>query len=901
MNDQTETVPPRGEGPRPEAPGAEGLDRGAAVGRYVVLDRIGAGGMGVVYAAYDPELDRRVALKLLRPDRFGGEAGRSRLLREAQALARLTHPNVVAVHDAGTFGDRVFVAMELVEGETLRQWLEAEPRSWREVLDRFLPAGRGLAAAHAAGLVHRDFKPENVLLGRDGRVRVVDFGLAKALADAAEEPAEALAEPGGGTPLTEWGVVLGTPAYMAPEQVRGIAADARSDQFSFCVALYEALYGERPFAGEGVVREAPAGTRVPGWLRAVVLRGLKASPEERYPAMDGLLRDLEGDPEAVRRRWLAAAAIVVLAGGIFGGLGYFQARRAQLCGGADEKLAGVWSLERRRAIHTAFLATRLPFAEDAWTAVERGMDGYVRSWATMRHEACEATRVRGEQSADLLDRRMLCLDQRLGQVDTLADLLARADSQTVQRWPRLLDGLDGLAECGNAVTLLGRTPLPRDAASRARIQKAQARLAQSRALQAAGKIQPALALAVDVDREAGGLSYKPLQGEATFLLGDLRENAGDLQASKRDVYRALEAAEAGRDDLLKARCWKKLIYVAGFRESHFEEAHRLARLAEAALARAGGDPSWEAAILDIEASIYSMEGKYQDALREFNRVLALSERYHLQNSFYTTANNLGSLYHEMGDHERALQSFRQALDQAGPLKGDLHPDTAALEYNLGTVLTDLKRYSEAEVHLRKALATRERILEPDHPDIAESLTGLGVLWDRQDRPEQSLPYQERALRIYTARNPGSIGWATAQNNVGDDLRKLGRYPEAVAHLQEGLTALAAGAGADTIYMAGLLDTLGNIYLDWGRPAGAVQPLARAVAILERQGAPEDRADTELSLARALWDGGGSRERALALAHQAREGFARAGDVHREELAKVDQWLSRHERPTGTSL
>jgi eukaryotic-like serine/threonine-protein kinase len=566
MNDQTETVPPHGEGSGPGAPGsAEGLDRGATVGRYVVLDRLGAGGMGVVYAAYDPELDRRVALKLLRPDRFGGEAGRPRLLREAQALARLTHPNVVAVHDAGTFGDRVFVAMELVEGETLRQWLGAGPRPWREVLDRFLPAGRGLAAAHAAGLVHRDFKPENVLLGQDGRVLVVDFGLAKALADAVEEPPGEVAESGDVAPLTEWGVVLGTPAYMAPEQLRGIAADARSDQFSFCVALYEALYGERPF-GEGcVVKEAPTGTRVPGWLRAVVLRGLKASPAERYPAMDGLLHDLESDPEAVRRRWLAAAAIVILGGGIFGGLGYFQARRAQLCGGTEEKLAGVWNPERKRAVRAAFLATRLPFAEDAWTAVERGLDGYLRSWAAMRRGACEATRVRGEQSAELLDRRMLCLDQRLSQVDSLAGLLARVDARTVQRWPRLLDGLDGLAECGNAVTLLGRTPLPRDAASRARIQRVQSRLAQSRALQSAGKIQPALALAVAVDREAGGLSYRPLQGEAAFLLGDLRENAGDLQASKRDVYRALEAAEAGRDDLLKARCWKKLIYLVGFR------------------------------------------------------------------------------------------------------------------------------------------------------------------------------------------------------------------------------------------------------------------------------------------------------------------------------------------------
>jgi tetratricopeptide (TPR) repeat protein len=889
--DQTATVHLLNEGARAVVSGGlEALARGAAVGRYLVLDRIGAGGMGVVYAAYDPELDRRVALKLLRPDRFTGEVDRLRLLREAQALARLADPNVVAVYDAGTFGDRVFVAMELVEGETLRQWLGAGSRSWREILDRFLPAGRGLAAAHAAGLVHRDFKPENVLLGRDGRVRVVDFGLA----EAAPEPGGELA-----TPLAECGLVLGTPAYMAPEQIRGLAADARSDQFSFCVTLYEALYGERPFAGTAP-RGAPAGTKVPGWLRAVVLRGLKASPEERYPSMAGLLRDLERDPEAVRRLWLAAAVVVILAGALFGGLGYFQARRTQLCGGTEEKLAGVWGPPRRQAIHAAFLATRLPFAASAWSGVERGLNRYVGSWAAMRREACEATRVRGEQSAELLDRRMLCLDERLRQVDTVAGLLARADTQTVRHWDTLLDNLKDLADCGRSVALLDRAPLPRDALLRGRIQQAQDQLVRARALQSAGKTGPALALAVAVDRQAAGLPYKPLQGDAALLVGDLRENDGDLQASERAVYRALEAAEAGRDDLLKARCWKKLIYLVGFRESHFEESHRLARLAEAALARAGGEPSWEAAILDNEASIYQMEGKYREAVREFDRVLALSQRYHLQDTLYTTANNLGSLYHDRGDHERALQTFRQALAQAEMLKGDLHPDTAAVEYNIGSVLLDLKRYSEAESYLRKALATRERVLEPDHLDIAESLIGLGVLWDRQGHPERSLPYQERAVRIFAAKAPASIGWATAQNNVAEDLRKLGRYPEAEAHLRQGLTAFAARSGADTIYLAGMLDTLGNIYLDWGRPADAVQPFTRELSILERQGAPEDRADAELALARALWDGGGDRERAVAIARQARDGFARAGGLRREDLAKADQWLSRHERLAGKS-
>ncbi|MFP2964418.1 protein kinase domain-containing protein, partial [Myxococcus sp. 1LA] len=258
----------------PRSPSGEGpsLERGTAVGRYLVLERLASGGMGVVYSAYDPELDRRVALKLLRVAALGLEAeqGRAHLLHEAQAMARVSHPHVVPVYDVGTFGPQVFLTMELVDARTLRPWLKAEPRSWRQVLALFLDAGRGLAAAHAAGVVHGDFKPENLLVGQDGRVRVTDFGLAR-----------------NANPLDDVSPLSGgTPAYMAPEQMEAPApADARSDQFAFCVALYEALHGERPFAATtphellaevraGKVRPAPRGTQVPPWLRRVLLRGL---------------------------------------------------------------------------------------------------------------------------------------------------------------------------------------------------------------------------------------------------------------------------------------------------------------------------------------------------------------------------------------------------------------------------------------------------------------------------------------------------------------------------------------------------------------------------------------------------------------------------------------------------
>ncbi|HEY6475651.1 MAG TPA: serine/threonine-protein kinase, partial [Polyangia bacterium] len=316
--------------PLPDATGEEtGLVKGAAIGRYVVLGLLGRGGMGEVYAAYDPELDRKIAVKLLRARGGMGVAatadGKTRLLREAQAIARLSHPNVVVVYDVGTFRDSVFIAMEFVEGNTLGYWLQAVDRSWREVLDVYVSAGRGLVAAHTAGLVHRDFKPENVMITKTGQVRVMDFGLAReqlaadapspagqlaidagaraaALADtfgagvdpdataklggAAGASGEAVASASGGylrLKLTQTGAMLGTPAYMAPEQFAGTGGDARSDQFSFCVALYEGVYGRRPFAGDnalalmsnvvaGTVTDPPPEARVPSWIRRILLR-----------------------------------------------------------------------------------------------------------------------------------------------------------------------------------------------------------------------------------------------------------------------------------------------------------------------------------------------------------------------------------------------------------------------------------------------------------------------------------------------------------------------------------------------------------------------------------------------------------------------------------------------------
>jgi len=327
-------------GPR-DATAGELLVVGARIGRYVIEAHVGAGAMGRIYAAHDPELDRKVAIKLLRAER-DDEVGRDRLLREARALARLAHPHVVAVFDVGAVGDRVFVAMEYVAGTTLTQVLARRRHAWREVLALLTPVAAGLAAVHATGQVHRDVKPDNIMLGDDGRVRLMDFGLACVPAPHDPDIALEATQPGRGhaldpAPLTQTGMWIGTPPYMAPERWRGDAADARSDQFAFCVTLWEALYGCRPFLGRGLAElertitggtvSPPPGTGdVPRWLQRVVARGLAVDPADRYPSMDALIEAVGRGRRWARARWIAATLGLAVAA--TAGIG-FAATRAR--------------------------------------------------------------------------------------------------------------------------------------------------------------------------------------------------------------------------------------------------------------------------------------------------------------------------------------------------------------------------------------------------------------------------------------------------------------------------------------------------------------------------------------------------------------------------------------------
>ena len=374
---------------------AGALPRGTAIGRYLIVEPLGAGGLGDVYTAYDPELDRRVAVKVLRPTAGVGSSqsgtlnGRDRLVREAKAMARLAHPNVVAIHDVGRIGDEVFIAMERVEGKTLAAWLREAERPWKEVRDVFLAAGAGLAAAHAANIIHRDFKPQNVIVGADGRPRVLDFGLARSLRKEQSgllRMEGLIAESAGAgdldTQITVAGLVMGTPQFMAPEQFEGASSGAQADQFSFCVALWKGIYRERPFQGENMpglikaVREGkitePKDRRgVPKWMHKALLRGLAHDPEKRHPSMEALLHALQRDKRSRRRNWFALAFVGFLsAGGAGAGALFFQPPVT------DEALSEVEALvnEAHEAAARSYYVYPSPADPDAVTSYRKVLE-----------------------------------------------------------------------------------------------------------------------------------------------------------------------------------------------------------------------------------------------------------------------------------------------------------------------------------------------------------------------------------------------------------------------------------------------------------------------------------------------------------------------------------------------
>jgi hypothetical protein len=515
------------------------LTAGAKLGRYEIVEFIGGGGMGWVYRAKDTELEREVAIKVVQPT-VAGPKGRDRLLAEARAMAKLRHRAVVPVFDVGEYAGGVYVAMALVKGGTLHDWMHAEPRPWRQVVARFLEAGRGLVAAHAAGIVHRDFKPRNVLVGDGGEVMVADFGIASASVEAGDDGATGSAR--------EATSIVGTPAYMAPEQAAGQTVDARADQYSFCVSLWEGLHGQRPQEAEtrtqgalASATEAPKSRRrVPGWLTDAVARGFAPAPEKRWPTLAAMLDRLERGL-ARRRRGLAAAGAACVG---VAALTIFMAKRSGAqnpCPPPDELEFGV---EHRAEIERAFRATGAAGVEDVLGRVIPPLSDYVASWRARMVQSCRATHVSRTQSAELLDRRTMCLASRRAHVTGLLDTFTRADRRVVANAVGAVDALPSLGPCDRTDSL--RAQPPRSRGVEVAVEGIEASLAKGRDLRQRGRFREALGVFESATAAARAVAWSPVLAEALAELVQLR---GQLfMDSKALVEELANAAAQAKDD-----------------------------------------------------------------------------------------------------------------------------------------------------------------------------------------------------------------------------------------------------------------------------------------------------------------------------------------------------------------
>jgi tetratricopeptide (TPR) repeat protein len=882
---------------------------GVRLGRYVLLDRLGSGAMGVVWRAADPELERHVAIKLLAAGVTGSAVseGAARLQREAQSMAKLSHPNVVTVLDVGMVADQVFLAMELVEGQTLRQWLADRPRSRTEILARFVAAGTGLAHAHAQGIVHRDFKPDNVLCGTDGRVCVTDFGLARYQATVHAPTPTIDDDETELERLTRTGMFVGTPAYMAPEQIAGRDADERSDQFSFCIALWEALFGIRPFAGQsfaalatavasGSITEPPVGHRVPRPLERVLRRGLEVDPAKRWPDLVSLLAAIDRARPVPRRALVLGAIVVGLASA---GVWWAVRDRASVepCTGATARLAGVWDDERRDAVREALLATGVPWAQAAAQGAAERLDAHAADWVAMHTDACRAT-ASGEQAPALLDRRMACLERRREELSALVDVLAQADAAAAERAVQAAASLPPVAVCGDLEALSAELPPPEDPAKAQAVRAQIDALARASARGQAGAWREALEAATEVVDAASELGWPPLSAEALLLRGKLRRQLGEYDEAHADLQEAWELARAAGHDRIAAHAASEQVVLATKRLA-FDDGATWGRHALALARRVGEGQEAEAEACSDVGLLSLHRGELDEAQQLLQRALELREQLPRPDPerIAETVGRLGDLALVRQDLAAASVHYARAVALLESTLGPEHPMLVAPVLNLGGVHYRRFELDEAERAFRRALALHERAHAEPHPDLVVILTNLGNLELARSRQPAALAHYERALALAEELfGPDHSQVGVVLVNVAMLRHALGDHEGARAAFQRTLEQWERDLPGNPA-LAYPLTGLGAALVDLGRPADARPHLERALAL--RQGAPSspiELADAEHHLARALWDDGGDRARALALARAAVDRLVAVGDETAEHRRPMEQWLAEHRAP-----
>ncbi|MEM9462573.1 MAG: tetratricopeptide repeat protein [Myxococcota bacterium] len=899
------------------------LHTGTTLGHFTVLGILGEGGMGVVYRAYDRTLDRPVAVKVLR---HGLDLEYDqRLLREAKALAQLSHPNVVQVYEVGQVDGQSFVAMELLRGQTLRRWQQQRPQpSWRACVRVYRQAGAGLAAAHQRGLVHRDFKPSNAIVDHEGRVRVLDFGLARAGDDG---PTYELHQDGGSTwgtghgalddsslgsgldrRLTRTGLVMGTPMYMPLEQMRGEAFDARGDQFSFCVALYEAVYGVRPFAGDSLAKlranladgrfaPRPRGPAIPTKLHEIICRGLAVDPEHRWPSMDALLHALQA-LDSPRRR--VASVLGLGLGLVAAGTGLvYQAEVGQRCTGGQAQLDGLWDDDARSGIVEAIRASVLPYAEDTAERVHQRLDEYADAWVRSYRRACEATTIRHEQSEAEMSLRMGCLQDHRAELRAVLDVLRDADDDVVTKAVALVDGLPRPSRCDDVQPLARqqqRVPPPWDPEIARQVSDLRDQLRAIDAQQHAGRYASALEAVDSVVALAEDLSYPPLLAEATLRRGSIQQDHARYDEAEQDLQHAYALAVEHDHEPVELQALTTLAYVAGVRQERHAEGLQWLHAALPLATRLGEQEHIARAML-ARATVLLRQGQYAPAEAEYRRAVErLEQALGPEHPDLASARtSLGAVLFRQGEHQAARAQHHRALSILERTLGPEHPRVAYGVNNLAIVLQHLRRYEEAEALHRRALRIFTSSLGPTHPTVGASLDNLGLVLTGQGRLRDAEALHRRALRLRRqALGADHPEVANSLDNLAQVLMGQQRWAEAGEQFRRALLIKQAVLGADHPDLVYSISGLVHARLQGPDPLVARELAERAVSIREAAAvAPELLAEARFALARVLWLDPAERTRARTLAEQAREAYATAGPAEARYRSDVEDWLAAH--------
>lgn len=784
---------PAAAGPRTDDE-ESGLRPGERIGRYHLLEVIGRGGMGTVYSAFDPALERRVAIKVLHRV-HGATEERERLLTEAKAMAQLSHPNVVTVHEAAVDRGRVFLAMEYVPGRTARSWLALRQRSWREIATVYRQAALGLAAAHAAGIVHRDVKPDNILVGNDDRVRITDFGIAVGVDKAnSGRSGDELPAVGSGDHSARLTLTTGTPAYMSPEHLRGDPLDERSDQFGFGVALFEALFGRRPYEGrrakelraahETATIAAPTDNDVPAWLRRVVLQMLAVDPTKRWPSMQVVARQLDVGARAIPRplqRWLLVLVPLGVVGGVVVG---GRMSEPEVCEEA-QAISQAWDDPQRATVTAALEKAGPAFADETARTVVRMLDAYTQQWTSTYEDACRQHRS-GLESDSLFDRRQTCLRARHRAVESVVDILAQADRDTLRNAIGAVDGLPPIRAC-EAANLVDDAMwvVPTEPDQRARHEAVLDSLTQVQSLFRAGRFDDGRALAIDAVAAARSLADDAVLIRALMLRGEYEYKLDDTEGALATIAEAWHLALRSGNTIDAVRAAIRQIELVGYTKR--DEPLALARVADAKalIERVRGHNPEVAA--ELNAGLLRAQGlvalrfKRPEAIEHLTEALqtirSLPARHDLEIADYLRA--LANAEFPLGQHDQALAHYQEALAVMMGILGPDHPDVGGLHNNIGLLLRNMNRAREGVVQLERALAISVAAFEPRHSAVIMAEGNLASVLHQLGESARAVPHWERVFERPVRLAEPDTSTINRLLQYADDLLEVGRNGDAL--------------------------------------------------------------------------------------------------------------------------